>query len=43
MDKEVAVGRWKVIEEELAKRGLPSTGSGGLGRNKEMDRLLGKI
>lgn len=43
IDKEVAVGRWKVIEEELVKRGLPSTGSGGLGRNKEMDRLLGKI
>lgn len=23
IDKEIAVGRWKVIEEELVKRGLP--------------------
>jgi hypothetical protein len=27
IDKEKAVGRWKVIEEELMKRDLPVTGS----------------
>lgn len=26
IDKEKAVGRWKVIEEELMERGLPVTG-----------------
>lgn len=43
IDKEVAVGRWKVIEEELAKRGLPATGHGDVGRNRERDRIIGKI
>ncbi|RFU80588.1 ribosomal l50, mitochondria [Trichoderma arundinaceum] len=43
IDKEVAVGRWKVIEEELKKRDLPVTGYGNAGRNKERDWLTGKI
>jgi hypothetical protein len=41
IDKEIAVGRWKVIEEELKKRDLPVTGTAGLKRNKEMDWVLG--
>lgn len=40
--KETAIGRWKVIEEELAKRGLPVLGTAGLGKNKERDWLTGK-
>ncbi|KAH0492932.1 hypothetical protein TgHK011_007858 [Trichoderma gracile] len=43
IDKEVAVGRWKVIEEELKKRDLPVTGYGDAPRNKERDWLTGKI
>ncbi len=43
IDKEVAVGRWKLIEEELAKRELPITGEADVSRNREMDHLLGKI
>lgn len=43
IDKEVAVGRWKVIEEELKKRDLPVTGYGNAARNKERDWLTGKI
>ncbi|KAL7951559.1 hypothetical protein V8C42DRAFT_304451 [Trichoderma barbatum] len=43
IDKEVAVGRWKVIEEELKKRDLPATGYGNAPRNKERDWLTGKI
>ena len=43
IDKEIAVGRWKVVEEELKKRGLPVTGTAGLGKNKERDWLSGKI
>ncbi|KAH6605960.1 ribosomal l50 [Trichoderma cornu-damae] len=43
IDKEVAVGRWKVIEEELKKRDLPATGYGNAGRNKERDWLTGKM
>ncbi|KAL7797210.1 hypothetical protein V8C37DRAFT_370348 [Trichoderma ceciliae] len=43
IDKEVAVGRWKVIEEELKKRDLPATGYGNAGKNKERDWLTGKI
>ncbi|KAJ4139854.1 hypothetical protein NW768_001199 [Fusarium equiseti] len=42
IDREVAVGRWKVIEEELRKRDLPVTGTGGYGKNKERDWLTGK-
>lgn len=37
IDKEKAVGRWKVIKEELEKRGLPVTGTGGLPGHKERD------
>ncbi|KAH7019498.1 hypothetical protein EDB80DRAFT_700962 [Ilyonectria destructans] len=43
IDKEIAVGRWKVIEEELSKRGLPATGTAGLAKNKERDWLTGKV
>ncbi|KAH8128931.1 hypothetical protein FP744_10007622 [Trichoderma asperellum] len=43
IDREVSVGRWKVIEEELKKRDLPVTGYGNAGRNKERDWLTGKI
>ncbi|KAL6875277.1 hypothetical protein J3F83DRAFT_730610 [Trichoderma novae-zelandiae] len=43
IDKEVAVGRWKVIEEELKRRDLPVTGYGDAPRNKERDWLTGKI
>lgn len=43
IDKEVAVGRWKVIEEELKRRDLPVTGYGNAARNKERDWLTGKI
>lgn len=42
IDKEVSVGRWKVIEEELTKRGLPVTGTMGLKRNKERQWLSGR-
>jgi hypothetical protein len=42
IDREVSVGRWKVIEEELRKRDLPVTGTGGYGKNKERDWLTGK-
>lgn len=37
IDKEKSVGRWKVIKEELEKRGLPVTGTGGLPGHKERD------
>ncbi|EGX91153.1 hypothetical protein CCM_05311 [Cordyceps militaris CM01] len=43
IDKEVAVGRWKLIEAELIKRDLPVTGLAGLSRNREQERLLGRI
>lgn len=42
IDKEVSVGRWKVIEEELTKRGLPVTGTMGLKKNKERQWLSGR-
>ncbi|ENH65393.1 hypothetical protein FOQG_01303 [Fusarium oxysporum f. sp. raphani 54005] len=42
IDREVAVGRWKIIEEELQKRDLPVTGTGKYGKNKERDWLTGK-
>lgn len=32
IDKDKKVGRWKVIEEILKKRGLPVTGDGGVGK-----------
>ena len=43
IDKEVSVGRWKVIEEELRKRGLPVTGTEDLPKNKERDWLTEKL
>ncbi|KAG6106814.1 hypothetical protein E4U31_000571 [Claviceps sp. LM219 group G6] len=43
IDREIAVGRWKVIEEELLKRGLPVTGTAGLPSNKERRRMEGKV
>ncbi|KAG6215928.1 hypothetical protein E4U50_006747 [Claviceps purpurea] len=43
IDREIAVGRWKVIEEELQKRNLPVTGTAGLPPNKERQRMEGKI
>ncbi|KAG6001187.1 hypothetical protein E4U54_001157 [Claviceps lovelessii] len=43
IEKEISVGRWKVIEEELTKRGLPVTGTAGLSKNKERDWITGKI
>ncbi|KAM5346409.1 hypothetical protein ACJ41O_009414 [Fusarium nematophilum] len=42
IDREVAVGRWKVIEEELKKRDLPATGTAGLGKHMERNWLTGK-
>lgn len=42
IDKEKAVGRWKIIEEELLKRGLPVTGSEGLPRHRERIWMTGK-
>lgn len=35
--KEIEVGRWKVIEEELKKRGLPVKGTDGLSGHRERD------
>lgn len=43
IDREISVGRWKVIEEELKKRDLPVTGTAGLSKNKERDWLTGKV
>lgn len=43
IDREIAVGRWKVIEEELLKRNLPVTGTAGLPSNKERQRMEGKV
>ncbi|KAG5957760.1 hypothetical protein E4U58_005675 [Claviceps cyperi] len=43
IDRETAVGRWKVIEQELQKRGLPVTGTAGLPPNKERQRMEGKV
>lgn len=41
IDREVEVGRWKVIEEELKKRGLPVRGTDNLPGNKERQWLRG--
>lgn len=43
IDKERAIGRWKVIEEELRKRDLPVRLPAGLSGNKEIARVSGKI
>lgn len=42
IDKEKAVGRWKVIEEELKMRDLPVTGKGDKARHSERIWLTGK-
>ncbi|KAG5978324.1 hypothetical protein E4U55_006243 [Claviceps digitariae] len=42
IEKETSVGRWKVIEKELTKRGLPVTGTAGLSKNRERDWITGK-
>lgn len=42
IDKEVQVGRWKVIEEELKKRDLPIVGPGRHDKAREKGWLLGK-
>ncbi|PKS10965.1 hypothetical protein jhhlp_002724 [Lomentospora prolificans] len=42
IDKEVWVGRWKIIEDELRKRDLPVTGTGKYGKAKEKAWLMGK-
>lgn len=42
IDKEVFVGRWKIIEEELRRRGLPVTGTGGYGKAREKEWIMGK-
>jgi len=41
IQKETEVGRWKIIEEELEKRGLPATGFKDLPGHKESKRLRG--
>ena len=41
IDREVVVGRWKVIEEELKKRDLPVTGTANLPGQKERRWLRG--
>jgi hypothetical protein len=35
IDKEKEIGRWKIIEEELTRRGLPVTGNLPIGAPKE--------
>lgn len=35
------VGRWKVIKEELEKRGLPVTGNGGVDKIREQEWYRG--
>ena len=42
IDKEMFVGRWKVIESELKKRGLPVTGHSQYGRTREKAWIMGK-
>uniref|UniRef100_A0A8H7TSI9 Large ribosomal subunit protein mL50 n=1 Tax=Bionectria ochroleuca TaxID=29856 RepID=A0A8H7TSI9_BIOOC len=42
IDKEIEIGRWKVIEEELKKRDLPVTGTDNLSGNKEREWMTGK-
>ncbi|KAL1858286.1 hypothetical protein VTK73DRAFT_7861 [Phialemonium thermophilum] len=43
IDKEKMVGRWKVIVEELEKRDLPVTGSGGYVKGVERKWATGKV
>ncbi|KAI2617846.1 ribosomal subunit 39S-domain-containing protein [Hypoxylon sp. NC1633] len=41
-DREKALGRFKLIEEELKKRSLPLQGHGFVRKNKELSRLKGE-
>lgn len=41
IDREVEIGRWKVIEEELKKRDLPVTGTADLPGHKEKKWMRG--
>jgi hypothetical protein len=43
IDKEIWVGRWKVIEEELKMRDLPVTGAGKHDKAREKAWLMGRI
>ncbi|CAH0014721.1 unnamed protein product [Clonostachys rhizophaga] len=43
IDKEIEIGRWKIIEEELKKRDLPVTGTDNLSGNKEREWMRGKM
>lgn len=42
-DREKAVGRFKLIEEELKKRDLPLVGHGFVRKNRELSQLKGGI
>ncbi|KAI1654915.1 ribosomal subunit 39S-domain-containing protein [Daldinia decipiens] len=42
-DREKAVGRFKLIEEELKKRDLPLVGHGFVRKNRELSRLKGGV
>ena len=42
IDKEIQLGRWKVIKQELKKRNLPVTGFGGHDGQKEKDWIMPK-
>ncbi|KAK1675438.1 ribosomal subunit 39S-domain-containing protein [Colletotrichum godetiae] len=42
IDKEIEVGRWKVIKQELKKRGLPITGHKHLAKPVQRDWIQGK-
>ncbi|OTB00500.1 hypothetical protein M426DRAFT_324276 [Hypoxylon sp. CI-4A] len=42
-DKEKAVGRFKLVEEELKKRDLPLEGHGFTRKNRELSRLKGGV
>lgn len=41
IDREIEVGRWKVIKEELEKRDLPVTGTNGMPGHKERKWIRG--
>ncbi|PNH62544.1 hypothetical protein VD0002_g5539, partial [Verticillium dahliae] len=43
IDREKEVGRWKLIEKELAKRDLPVTGHAGLEKHREASWVQGGL
>lgn len=43
VDKEKMVGRWKIIERELQKRGLPVFGTGGYRKAVEKRWIQGDV